>query len=241
MPRPMYYCAHCGHRHYFTSAIGIEHLRLRFRWVSSFGSLVAAKSRAGLHELSRGGSNRPGTSSLPLGPSEGVRRTPHSVDRRASNREVVAVKLEGTGASAVVALLFDPDSLYGVAADDLLSRVPWYRRRSRGHWLCELLDESSKAIDPGTYTTAVGKEVTQVIRTAGMPRFAAAVLGKAAAFGAGRLIEISTGQIILGLRVIVPLICPEFERCPTQGPVCTTLAKPEVEDMLRSAQLPYGT
>jgi hypothetical protein len=236
----MYYCALCGHRHYFTSGIGIEHLRLRFRWISSFGSVVAAKSRAGLREFSRGGFKRPGASSLPLGPSNGVRRTRHS-DRRASNREVVAAKLEGTGASAVVALLFDPDSLYGVAADDLLSRVPWYRSRSRGHWLCELLDESSKAIDPGTYATAVGKEVTQVIHTAGMPRFAAAVLGKAAAFGAGRLIEIGTGQIILGLRVIVPLVCPEFERCPTQSSVCTTLAKPEVEDMLRSAQLPYGT
>ena len=241
MPRLMYYCALCGHRHYFTSGIGIEHLRLRFRWVSSFGSAVAASSRAGLLEISRGGFKRLGTSSLPLGPSKGVRRTRHSLDRRASNREVVAAKLEGTGASAVVALLFDPDSMYGVAADDLLSRVPWYRRRRRGHWLCEFLDESSKAIDPGTYTTAVGNEVTQLIHAAGMPRFAAAVLGKAAAFGAGRLIEISTGQIILGLRVIVPLICPEFERCPTQGSVCTTLAKPEVEHMLRSAQMPYAT
>lgn len=240
MRKPMYYCARCGHRHYFTSAIGIEHLRLRFHWVSSFGSLLAARSRAGLRELARGGSNRPGTSSLPLGLSRGVRRAPQSKGRRASNRQVVAAKLEGTRASAVVALLFDPDSLYGIAADDLLSRVPWHRRRGPEHWLCELLNESSNAIDPGTYTTAVGKEVTQLIHAAGMPRFAAAVLGKAAAFGAGRLVEVNTGQIILGLRVIVPLVCPEFERCPAQGPVCTTLAKPKVEDMLRSAQLPYG-
>lgn len=241
MARPMYYCAHCEHRHYFTSGIGVEHLRLRFGWVSSFGSLVAAKSRAGMHEFSRRRSGGTRTSSLSLGLPKDVRRSPRWTDRRVSNRDVVAAKLEGTGASAVVALLFDPDSLYGIAADDLLSRVPWHRRRSRGHWLCELLDESSKAIDPGTYTTAVGKEVTQSLHASSMPRFAAAVLGKAAAFGAGRLIEISTGQIILGLRVLVPLVCPDFERCPRQGPVCTTLAKPAVEDMLRSAQQSYGT
>ncbi|MGH3353642.1 MAG: hypothetical protein ACRDPS_23475 [Nocardioides sp.] len=154
-------------------------------------------------------------------------------EQRASNRQVVATRLEGTAASAVVALLFDPDSLYGVAADDLLGRVPWHRRKGRGHWICEFLDDSSKAIDPGTYTAAVGHEVTQMLREGGMPRFAAVVLGKSAAFGAGRLIEISTGQIMMGLRVIVPLVCPDFERCPAQDTVCTSLLKPGVEAMLR--------
>ncbi|MFE7224994.1 hypothetical protein ACFU7D_09450 [Nocardioides sp. NPDC057577] len=136
-----------------------------------------------------------------------------------------------------MALLFDPGSLYGVAADDLLGRVPWHRRKGRGHWLCEFLDGSSNAIDPGTYTAAVGDEVTQTLPNAGMPRFAAVVLGKSAAFGVGRLTEISTGQITMGLRIIVPLVCPDFERCPAQATVCTTLLKPEVEAMLRDAHL----
>lgn len=132
--------------------------------------------------------------------------------------------------------MFDPDSLYGVAADDLLGRVPWHRRNGRGHWLCELLEGSSEALNPQTYAAVAGDGVAQLLREGGMPRFAAAVLGKSAAFGAGRLLEISTDQITMGLRIIVPLVCPDFERCPAQAPVCTTLLKPGVEAVLREAQ-----
>lgn len=232
MAKRTYRCSRprCGKNHYYSSAIGRDHLRPVGQRTPSFNSSPPAMAR-GFVKPRPARPKKP-----PRAPSPKDRGADRRADRRARNRETLTRSLADPSASFAVAMLFKPDSVYGVAADELLKRVPWYRRPSRGHWLCKVLEDASKAIDPATYTAAVGEGVTETLRDAGMPEFAATVLGKSAAFGAGRAIgTVGTDQIILGLRAIVPLICPDFERCPAQAVVCTTLLKPEVEGLLRQA------
>lgn len=232
MAKRTYRCSRprCGKNHYYSSAIGRDHLRPVGQQTPSFNSSPLAMAR-GLAKARPARPKKPPRAPSPKDPRAG-RRT----DQRRRNREALTRSLTDPSASLAVALLFKPDSVYGVAADELLKRVPWHRRPSRGHWLCKMLEDASKAIDPGTYTGALGDEVTRTLRSAGMPRFAAAVLGKSAAFCAGRAVAtVSTDQIVFGLRVMVPLVCPDFERCPAQAAVGTTLLKPEVEGLLREA------
>jgi len=233
MARRTYRCSRprChGKNHYYSSAIGRDHLRPVGQRTSSFNSSPPAMAR-GFVKPRPARPKKP-----PRVPSPTDRGADRRADRRARNREALTRRLADPSASFAVAIIFKPDSVYGIAADELLKRVPWYRRSSRGHWLCKVLEDASKAIDPATYTAAVGEGVTRTLRDAGMPDFAATVLGKSAAFGAGRAIgTVGTDQIILGLRAMVPLVCPDFERCPAQAVVCTTLLKPEVEGLLRQA------
>lgn len=230
MAKRTYRCSWCGNNHFYGSKTSRDHQRLIRRQTPSSRSSPPAMAR-GFVKPRPARPKKP-----PRVPSPTDRGADRRADRRARNREALTRRLADPSASFAVAIIFKPDSVYGVAADELLKRVPWYRRSSRGHWLCKVLEDASKAIDPATYTAAVGEGVTRTLRDAGMPEFAATVLGKSAAFGAGRAIgTVGTDQIILGLRAMVPLVCPDFERCPAQAVVCTTLLKPEVEGLLRQA------
>ncbi|MCM3516239.1 hypothetical protein [Nocardioides sp. P86] len=158
-------------------------------------------------------------------------------------RERALRRVAGDNVSdAIVTLLFDPTSSYGLLADKLLDKVPWYRRNNRGHWLCKHLERASEAIDLGTYTSMLGKDLAGLMEQSGLPRFAAQVIAKSAAFGASRAVGAASGlaHVQLGLRLLIPLVCPNFDTCPAQATSCKTLLEPGVEDMLRSAVRPVA-
>ena len=230
VPTASYYCSRCGHNHRYSSEIGRAHTAAsRPRYVSP-SSFYRGRTVRPLRRRGSAGVQRP-----QQGHKKPKSRLPNSQwkRRRSSNREALSRKLQDTASSAVVTLVFDPSSRYAFVADELLERLPWYRWNNRGHWLCRLLSTSSKAFDPGTYLAAMGKEVSGLLQDAGMPAFAAAVIGKSAAFGIGRLTSaFGTDQILLGLRVLILLVCPNFDRCPTHAEVCSHLLMPGVEDLL---------
>lgn len=152
------------------------------------------------------------------------------------SRSTLERELGDITSSAVVTLIFDRESRFALVADELLEHMPWWRRKNRGHWLCKSLNASAAAVDPETYFVALGTGTTAVLRDTGMPRFAAEVIGKSFAFGAGRLAgSLSTDHLVLVLRVLILLVCPDFDRCPTQSTVCTHLMSPGVESMLRES------
>ena len=145
--------------------------------------------------------------------------------------------LEDGSADVVVSLLFDPRAGYRLVADEILDRMPWYRRRNRRHWLCKILERASEAIDPSTYTAWLGHGIEEILKQSGLPRFAVKVISKSAAFGAGKFVSSTTQleNVKLGLLLIIPLICPNFSKCPAQAAPCKALLTPGVEDLLRSA------
>lgn len=158
--------------------------------------------------------------------------------REAGRRRAVETLFALTPAceADIAGILVDPASGYGRLADRLLDAMPWYRGRNRGHWLCRRLDEAARGLSPGTYLRRVGDVVAQELVRRGLPRFAAVLIGEATVSASGRLVgSLGTDQLIAALRGLTLLVCPDFERCPTQQSVCTHFLQPGVEDALRSA------
>lgn len=250
-----YYCGRCDRNHRYDSQIGREHAHLGasvpLARRPSFPTRPAQPSQprpsARPTPVSRPprapGQGKPSTSGQHVVSRPNVR--PPLPDQRRQRyqdpRERAFRRVAGDNVSdAIVTLLFDPTSSYWLLADKLLDEVPWYRWKNRRHWLCTLLDRASEAIDPGTYARVLGKDLARLLEQSGLPRFAAQVIAKSSAFGAGKALHAASGlaHVQLGLRLLIPLVCPNFDNCPAQVTSCKTLLEPGVEDLLRSAVPP---
>lgn len=238
MARPKYYCYQCKGNHYFTSKIGRQH--------RAAANPFTARRRTATKKRSR--SKRPGSRSVrrpsPMPAAEAPRGAkparepvpaPASSQHRGSARLVVHRSC-GPAANAVAVIVFDADSRYRLMADEILARMPWYRRSRRGHWLCRQLEEAAQAFSPGTYLERVGDVVAKELRRRGLPRFVAEVVARSLTTVTGRAVgSLGTDQLVATLRALIPLVCPDFERCRTQQSVCAHFLAPGVEEALRSA------
>lgn len=139
--------------------------------------------------------------------------------------------------TVIVGTLFDKNTPYSLAADELLNRLPLARKLSRkagSHWLCRMLDSTTEALSPGTYTDALRKDVRAGLQAAGMASFAAAAIGEVAGQLADKAAAIAFGPTSIGdtLRVINLLVCPDITSCPAQKNVRKSLMKPAVEQSI---------
>jgi hypothetical protein len=133
-------------------------------------------------------------------------------------------------------MVFDADSRYRLMADEILAHIPWYRRGNRSHRLCRQLEDAAQALSPGTYLERIGEALTKELRGRGLPRFVAEVIARSLTTATGRVVgSLGTDQLIATLRALIPLVCPDFERCRTQQSVCSHFLAPGVEEALRSA------
>lgn len=245
MPSGTYYCGKCGHNHRHNSQIGRQHAS-----IPTSSRSLPPPSPSGLpHRVrstptgsykSTSPQNRGGVSRGPAAQQPGEHRSPPPRRRREQQdprKQELRRVLEDGSADVVVSLLFDPRAGYRLVADEILDRMPWYRRRNRRHWLCKILERASEAIDPSTYTAWLGHGIEEILKQSGLPRFAVKVISKSAAFGAGKFVSSTTQleNVKLGLLLIIPLTCPNFSKCPAQAAPCKALLTPGVEDLLRSA------
>jgi hypothetical protein len=133
-----------------------------------------------------------------------------------------------------VSYVFDEDGFYESLADKLIENVPAGHRTWRGHWLCRQLKEAADGLDPDTYAKLGGETVRDGLRALGLPQYMADALGA----GAGVTLKINFGRTDLGtlskvLRVLIPLVCPNIDRCPGMTEATKTLCSPAVGERLR--------
>lgn len=130
--------------------------------------------------------------------------------------------------------VFDEDGFYEQLAEKLIEKTPFWRRGGRSHRLCRQLNDAAEGLDPDTWAKQAGKSVWDGLRNLGLPRFMADALGA----GSGVTLKIAFGATSLGslskvLRVLIPLVCPDFSRCPTEVDVVKILATPALADQLK--------
>jgi hypothetical protein len=163
---------------------------------------------------------------VPAPPRRGRTPRERARERIGDSRQVVD--------ELVLAYLFDLDGFYEKLADRLLDRVPLRHKIRRGHWLCLKLNTVAEAVDPGTYARLFGKSTAEGLAALGAPPFMAEVLGA----GAGMGLKIAMGstpiaQLTSSLRLLIPLVCPNFDRCPTERDVIKTFATPMLAEQLK--------
>jgi hypothetical protein len=135
----------------------------------------------------------------------------------------------------VASWIFDPDSIFSVAAEELLDA----KNRSGSahlkgkHWLCRVLWEAAEFLDGAQVGELVGATVAKLCLEAGIPQFAATVIGKCAAKVIDASLPGSPKQIADFLRVVVALICPDVDKCSYGTKAIDFLLKPGVEAALR--------
>lgn len=127
------------------------------------------------------------------------------------------------------------DDFYPTIAGQLRINTPWRRRKFSGtHWLYTQLNDLSKQLDPATYTRLAQQPVNDTSHRLDFPGFVAEVLGTAsvldAKHGLGSIPMTHLGEF---LRVLIPLACPEFDRCPAGKDVERTYRNPTVVDHLQ--------
>ena len=154
---------------------------------------------------------------------------------RARRRRAEAVVTKAVWATNrhVVSYVFDEGGFYENLADKLIENLPWGRRTWRGHWLCRQLKEAAEGLDPDTYAKLAGQTVRDGLRTLGLPPYMADALGA----GSGVTLKIQFGLTPLGnlskaLRVLIPLVCPNIDRCPGIVEAVKTLCTPAVGERL---------
>jgi hypothetical protein len=139
--------------------------------------------------------------------------------------------------------VFDRDGFYERLADRLLDNVPWGQSRGReDHVLCMCLNELARGVDPDVYAKLVQKPVRHGLTVLGFPDFVATVLGA----GAGIGLKIALGHtpiahLTSALRVLIALVCPNLNSCPTKPDVINTFANPPLAELLKEmAEGPVG-
>lgn len=241
MKRRKYYCRRHKRNHWVDSPTGRA---CAARAVAARSAQRSAKQSAKQSAKRQARARR--TPNVSVLPSRSVSRSGSTASgpiaaaqrREASRRRAVDTLFTQAPAceADIAGILLDPSSGYAHLADRLLDAMPWYRGHNRGHWLCRRLDEAARGLSPGTYLRRVGDVVAQELVRRGLPRFAAILIGEAMVSAGGRLVgSLGTDQLIAALRGLTLLVCPNFERCPTQQSVCTHFLEPGVEDALRSA------
>jgi hypothetical protein len=105
------------------------------------------------------------------------------------------------------------------------------------------LNELAHGVDPDLYAKLVQNPVRHGLVALGFPDFVATVLGA----GAGMGLKIALGHtpiahLTSALRVLIALVCPNLNSCPTKSDVIKTFATPALAERLKEmAEGPRGT
>lgn len=182
----------------------------------------------------------------PLGPTTRPRRTQARTEparktltifekRLGDRKPPFTVKASETTENLVASWVFEPDSIFSVAAEELFaakSRLLRYRWKKK-HWLCGLLWEAAEFLDGAQASELVGDSVSEICAKGGIPQFAANILEKCASKAIDASLPGSPKQIAVFLRVVVALFCPNADTCSYGTMAIDFLLMPGVEAALR--------
>jgi hypothetical protein len=134
----------------------------------------------------------------------------------------------------LVTYVFDRDGFYEQLADRLIDNLPLHRRWRRGHWLCMCLNDLAHGVDPDTYAEQVRKPIRDGLIALGFPGFIAAALGASGGVG----LKVALGHMPLThltsvLRVLIALVCPNLDKCPTKLDVAKNFTSPVLAECLK--------
>ena len=106
------------------------------------------------------------------------------------------------------------------------------RGRARSHAICQVLAEVANALDPGEYIDEAADRIRTVLTTAGLPRpVVALAIAATKKIAAGAVEGITpTGQIRLAIWMLISVLCPRPEVCPTQPKSGVEVLKKALED-----------
>lgn len=195
--------------------------------------IVASPDRKSGTYASRGPAGVSPTSPI-LPPHRATAKRGHGTARDRAKHSLAVDPLEID--TDLLTFVFDRDGFYERLADRLLDNLPWWRRSRwlRGHWLCTCLNDLARGVDPGTYAEQIQKPVRDGLAALGFPKFIANVLGASG----GLVRKIALGHTPIThlasvLRVLIALVCPNLDRCPTKPDVVKTFATPALAEYLK--------
>lgn len=133
--------------------------------------------------------------------------------------------------------MFAPDGFYVRLADRTLAALPLrYRVRRRGHLLCTRLRDLATGIHPVAYAKLAQNPVRDGLLRLQFPPFLADVLASSTVFGVKQILGALTREdLTTTLTAVIPLVCPDLERCPARGEVLKTYASSALADRLQAA------
>ncbi len=151
------------------------------------------------------------------------------------NLAILKERLSDPGADLLCSWLFEPDSVFSTAADQLLQAANenGYRDRVKSHWLCELLWNAADFLSGAQVGELVSVTIEEMCRKASMPPFAAKVIARCASKLIVDSSPASPEQIAKFLRVLVVLICPDANNCEYGCKAIDFLLAPGIEATLR--------
>lgn len=114
--------------------------------------------------------------------------------------------------------------------------MPWrYRIRPAGHGLCVRLRDLATGLDPVAYAKLTQFPLREALLRLRFPRFLADVLASGAAFGAKEILgALRSEHLTTTLTAVIPLVCPDLDRCPARGDVLATYATPALATHLQT-------
>lgn len=182
--------------------------------------------------------NRP---SLPPTATVNPTRTPRPREaqlRKDSTQRPLAIvkkRLSENGGNLLSGWIFEPASIFSVAAEELLAvknrsvRHRWRRK----HWLCRVLWKAAESLDGAQLSGLLGDSVRELCMKAGIPIFAAKIIGRSASNIIDSSLPGSAKQVADFVRVVVALVCPHTDKCSYGCQAINFLLKPEVEATLK--------
>lgn len=164
-------------------------------------------------------------------PARRVGESRRQYERRTNKEEL---SLQSEIEATAIEFVFDREGFYESLADRLIEQVPFRRRVTRNHWLCEQLNDTAEMLDPEKYRKLIGRSTRLGLVELGMPKYMANVIGAGAGFG----VKIVLGRTPIGniskvLRILIPLVCPDLNKCPTRGKVFSAFIGPLLTDTLK--------
>lgn len=117
------------------------------------------------------------------------------------------------------------EALSGVAGR--LIEDPATRVGSGSHWLCELVADVADGVDPGTVADEVGDAIADALVAGGLPWVAAHMVGNGIAEATEQVLTPLLPQepLVLALRTLGLMICPDPDRCPASERLALPIAE----------------
>ncbi|OLT47880.1 hypothetical protein BJF85_14570 [Saccharomonospora sp. CUA-673] len=106
----------------------------------------------------------------------------------------------------------------------MLARLPWHLRiRHRGHGLCVSLHDLTTGLELSRFAKLAQLPLHEALLRLRFPRFLADLLTGPETFGDKPILgALPAHDLATTLTAVIPLTCPELERCPAHGDVLKT-------------------
>jgi len=140
------------------------------------------------------------------------------------------------GYAFIGSIILEPGSWFEEAANAIIDALPEGHRENAGHWLCSLLLDAAKAVDPATYAGFIADGVKERLIGAGVSKAAANIFAAAVTKTLNPILAhaIGLGHASLAMKALIPAVCPDLDRCPAQKDLFKTFAMPGVVDHLEA-------